>query len=126
MPAQAGFVTHQIKSHAKAVATKLKTGGAHGHPEPTFKNPAAGYEEGSSESASAIPAELEAIAQCESGGDYRAVNSSSGAGGKYQFLPSTWASVGGTGLPQDASPAEQDKRALILWDGGAGRSHWVC
>src|SRR5262245_44707931 len=35
-----------------------------------------------------VPAELEAIAQCESGGDYGAVNPSSGAYGKYQILPS--------------------------------------
>ena len=68
----------------------------------------------------------EYIKQCESGGDYRAVNPSSGAGGAWQFLPSTWRSVGGTGLPQDASPAEQDYRAAILWDNGRGASHWVC
>jgi hypothetical protein len=30
------------------------------------------------------------ITDCESGGSYRAYNSSSGAGGKYQALPSTW------------------------------------
>src|SRR5262249_7904139 len=34
-----------------------------------------------------IPA---AIVQCESGGNYGAVNPSSGAGGAYQILPSTW------------------------------------
>lgn len=66
------------------------------------------------------------IKQCESGGDYRAVNPSSGAGGAWQFLPSTWRSVGGTGLPQNATPAEQDYRASILWDNGRGASHWVC
>ena len=41
------------------------------------------------------------------GGDWTAVNPSSGAGGRYQIMPSTWAAYGGTGLPQDASPAEQ-------------------
>lgn len=66
------------------------------------------------------------IKQCESGGNYRAVNPASGAGGAWQFLPSTWRSVGGTGLPQDATPAEQDYRASILWAGGAGASHWAC
>src|SRR5262249_35173370 len=30
------------------------------------------------------------IVMCESGGDYGAVNPSSGAGGAYQILPSTW------------------------------------
>ncbi len=34
---------------------------------------------------------------CESGGDYGAVNPSSGAGGAYQILPSTWALYGGKG-----------------------------
>jgi len=60
----------------------------------------------------------------ESGGSYTAVNPSSGAGGRYQFLESTWRAVGGTGLPQDASPAEQDMRAAMLWDYGRGCSHW--
>jgi hypothetical protein len=43
----------------------------------------------------------------ESGGDPAAVNSSSGAGGLYGFLPSTWASLGHSGLPNQASTAEQ-------------------
>ena len=66
------------------------------------------------------------IKQCESGGSYTVVNPSSGAGGAWQFLPSTWQSVGGTGLPQHASPREQDFRAAILWNNGAGASHWQC
>jgi resuscitation-promoting factor RpfC len=44
----------------------------------------------------------------ESGGNASAVNPSSGAGGLYQFLPSTWQSLGYSGLPQDASVAEQN------------------
>lgn len=47
----------------------------------------------------------------ESGGDWQAVNPSSGAGGRYQITPSTWAANGGSGLPQDASPAEQTRVA---------------
>jgi hypothetical protein len=43
----------------------------------------------------------------ESNGDPGAVNSSSGAGGLFQFLPSTWQANGGSGLPEDASVAEQ-------------------
>lgn len=43
----------------------------------------------------------------ESGGNARAVNASSGAGGLFQFLPSTWASLGHSGLPENASAAEQ-------------------
>lgn len=52
------------------------------------------------------------FAQCvvshESNGNASAVNASSGAGGLYQFLPSTWASLGFSGSPQDASVATQN------------------
>lgn len=44
----------------------------------------------------------------ESSGNARAVNPSSGAGGLYQFLPSTWHSLGYSGLPEDAPVAEQN------------------
>ena len=37
----------------------------------------------------------------ESGGNPHAVNASSGAGGLFQFLPSTWASLGYSGLPAE-------------------------
>jgi hypothetical protein len=69
-----------------------------------------------------IPA---SIVMCESGGNYSAVNPSSGAGGAYQILPSTWAAYGGTGLPQDASPAEQDAIAAKIYASG-GPSQWSC
>ena len=39
---------------------------------------------------------------CESGGNFEAVNPSSGAGGAYQILPSTWELYGGEGDPEDA------------------------
>jgi len=70
----------------------------------------------------AIP---EAIVMCESGGNYQALNPSSGAGGAYQILPSTWHLYGGKGLPHQASPAEQDAIAAQIWaDSGPGA--WVC
>lgn len=65
--------------------------------------------------ASGLPTPPEAVKRCESDGNYSEVNSSSGAGGAWQFMPGTWRSVGGTGLPQDASPAEQDHRAALLY-----------
>jgi septal ring factor EnvC (AmiA/AmiB activator) len=65
------------------------------------------------------------IVMCESGGNYGAVNPSSGAGGAYQILPSTWALYGGNGLPQDAPKAEQDRIAAEIW-ADAGGSAWVC
>jgi septal ring factor EnvC (AmiA/AmiB activator) len=65
------------------------------------------------------------IVMCESGGNYGAVNPSSGAGGAYQILPSTWSLYGGQGAPQDASKEEQDRIAAEIWaDSGPGA--WVC
>ena len=65
------------------------------------------------------------IVMCESGGDYGAVNSSSGAGGAYQILPSTWELYGGEGEPQNAPKAEQDRIAAEIW-ADSGSSAWVC
>ena len=70
-------------------------------------------------------ATLNTIAACESGGDPTAVNAA-GYYGKYQFDPGTWASVGGSGNPAEASEAEQDYRAALLYS-RAGSSPWpVC
>jgi septal ring factor EnvC (AmiA/AmiB activator) len=65
------------------------------------------------------------IVMCESGGDYGAVNPSSGAGGAYQILPSTWELYGGQGEPQNAPKAEQDRIAGEIW-ADSGGSAWVC
>jgi septal ring factor EnvC (AmiA/AmiB activator) len=65
------------------------------------------------------------IVMCESGGNYHALNSSSGAGGAYQILPSTWAAYGGEGEPQNAPKAEQDRIAAEIW-ADSGPSAWSC
>jgi septal ring factor EnvC (AmiA/AmiB activator) len=65
------------------------------------------------------------IVMCESGGNYSAVNPSSGAGGAYQILPSTWELYGGQGEPQNGSKAEQDQIAAEIW-ADSGPSAWVC
>lgn len=57
---------------------------------------------------------LARIAQCESGSD-PSKNTGNGFYGKYQFTQSTWASVGGSGNPANASEAEQDRRAAALY-----------
>jgi hypothetical protein len=62
-----------------------------------------------------VPAILERIAECESGGDPTAVSSGGQYRGKYQFLRSTWESYGGTGDPAKASEAQQDRIALRLY-----------
>jgi peptidoglycan hydrolase CwlO-like protein len=72
------------------------------------------------------PGVLERIAQCESGGNPRAVSASGQYRGKYQFSQATWEGVGGTGDPAAASEAEQDKRAAILY-AQSGPAPWpVC
>lgn len=73
-----------------------------------------------------VPPVLYAIAECESGGDPRAI----GGGGLYrgllQFSMETWRSVGGVGDPIDASPAEQMRRGAILY-ARSGAGQWpVC
>jgi peptidoglycan hydrolase CwlO-like protein len=65
------------------------------------------------------------IVMCESGGNYNALNPSSGAGGAYQILPSTWRAYGGQGAPQDAPKAEQDRIAGEIWR-DSGPSAWSC
>ena len=65
-----------------------------------------------------------ALAQCESGGNPKAVNPA-GYYGLYQFALSTWRSVGGTGNPVDASSAEQTYRAKLLYK-KAGAGQWGC
>ncbi len=67
------------------------------------------------------------IVQCESGGNYGALNPSSGAGGAYQMLPETYQGLGGRHKAPHLAPKwEQDKLAAKLWNGGAGRGNWEC
>lgn len=67
-----------------------------------------------------------ALAQCESSGNPRAISPSGKYEGLYQFDLATWRSVGGVGHPKDASPAEQTKRAWLLYL-DRGRQPWpVC
>jgi Transglycosylase-like domain len=69
---------------------------------------------------------LASIRACESGGNYAATSPSGQYRGAYQFDYQTWQSVGGSGDPAAASPAEQDKRAAILM-AQRGSSPWpVC
>ena len=65
------------------------------------------------------------IVMCESGGSFDAVNPTSGAGGAYQILPSTWGLHGGEGVPNNASPQAQHDIAAQIWQDSGG-SAWVC
>ncbi len=75
------------------------------------------------------------VANCESGGGPKDtsttydgdphVRAANGHYGKWQFLPSTWVGVGGSGNPADATEAEQDYRAWLLWKQN-GWAPWEC
>ena len=62
-----------------------------------------------------VPAALERIAQCESGGNPRAVSPGGQYRGKYQFSRATWRAIGGSGDPADAPEWLQDRLALKLY-----------
>ncbi|AVL77153.1 transglycosylase [Staphylococcus cohnii] len=84
--------------------------------------------EASSGSSVNVNSHLQAIAQRESGGDLKAVNPSSGAAGKYQFLQSTWDSVAPAQYkgvsPTEAPESVQDAAAVKLYN-EVGASQWV-
>lgn len=91
----------------------------------TYKAPA---QTQSATSPVSVNAHLQLIAQRESGGNIRAINPTSGAAGKYQFLQSTWDSVAPAqwrGVSPAAAPeAVQDAAAVKLYN-TAGPSQWV-
>ncbi|MFP5218244.1 MAG: ubiquitin-like domain-containing protein [Actinomycetes bacterium] len=63
-----------------------------------------------------------ALANCESGGNPRAVSPTGKYRGLYQFSMATWQSVGGQGDPIDNSAGEQTYRAKVLYKrSGAGQ-----
>jgi hypothetical protein len=62
-----------------------------------------------------LPAVLKRIAQCESGGNPRAVSRDGRYRGKFQFDMATWRSLGGKGDPARAAESVQDRLALKLY-----------
>jgi hypothetical protein len=64
------------------------------------------------------------LRDCESGDDYT-ITSTNHHYGAYQFDLPTWRSVGGTGRPDQATPTEQDYRALYLYR-MRGWQPWTC
>ncbi|WP_054814572.1 transglycosylase family protein [Nocardia arizonensis] len=67
----------------------------------------------------------DAVAQCESSGNWN-TNTGNGFSGGLQFTPSTWAAYGGTGSPENASREEQIRVAENVL-AGQGPGAWpVC
>jgi Transglycosylase-like domain/Putative peptidoglycan binding domain len=62
-----------------------------------------------------LPLVLRRIAECESGGNPRAVSPGGTYRGKYQFSRETWRNLGGTGDPAAAPEWLQDRMALKLY-----------
>ena len=63
-----------------------------------------------------LPAILVRIAECESGGNPRAVSPDGRYRGKFQFSRDTWKAYGGRGSdPAEASESHQDRIALKLY-----------
>lgn len=60
-----------------------------------------------------VPEPWRSLAACESDGDWQA-NTGNGYFGGVQFSLQSWRWVGGTGLPHEASRAEQIARARVL------------
>jgi hypothetical protein len=107
---------HRAPTSTGRTAAKLAvTGLVVGAPLTAFAAPAS----------AATTGQWDAVAQCESGGNY-AINTGNGFYGGLQFTLSTWAAYGGRGAPQNASRSAQiavAERVLA----GQGKGAWpVC
>ncbi len=89
-----------------------------------FSSSSVRHSEPDEESDVRIPARLRKIAECESGGNPRAVSSNGRYRGKYQFSRATWKAMGGSGRdPAKASESHQDRVALKLFK-ARGAAPW--
>jgi predicted ribosomally synthesized peptide with SipW-like signal peptide len=91
--------------------------------EPVTEQVTVGTKERPANSPAADGLNWAALAQCESGGRPNVVSANGKYHGLYQFSVATWQSVGGSGLPSQASPDEQTYRAQLLYN-KAGRGQW--
>ncbi len=104
------------KAKPKATTTRSSSSSSSSSRSSSYSGP-------SSTGGSADSLNWAALARCESGGNPRAVNPSGSYFGLYQFSVSTWRSVGGSGLPSEASSSEQTYRAKLLYE-RAGAGQW--
>ena len=127
----------KLKCHAAPLQlTAASTGGAHrsatSHAEHRAPGRHARPGRHAAPAGNVSTAGLGAFESCvishESGGNPRAVNPTSGAGGLYQFLPSTWASLGfASAYPGGAqtAPVSVQRAAFAKLYAEAGTSPWA-
>lgn len=116
----AAVVLAEAEAAERAARQSAPIGGGSGEPPPDGYVPLGQWPGGPSYE------QWDALRNCESGGNYRAVSPSGLYRGAYQFDLGTWATVGGSGDPAVAPPEEQDHRAQVLWS-QRGASPWpVC
>ncbi|MFN2615597.1 MAG: transglycosylase family protein [Thermoleophilaceae bacterium] len=108
-----GIVGPQTRAALGLGAVKPAQAGTGAPPGPGTATPASG----------SAPGGLQRIAQCESGGNPRAVGGGGRYRGKYQFSYETWRAVGGSGDPAAAPVGEQDRRAAALYR-RSGTASW--
>ena len=118
----------RVLTQARAAAARLRRQPPSGSLPPTTRP--AGGEAGASPAAAVAATPLDdgwaKLVECESGGDYTIVSATGRYRGAYQFDQRTWESVGGTGDPAAATPAEQDLRARILYERRGARAWPHC
>ncbi|MCL3861267.1 resuscitation-promoting factor [Actinotalea sp. K2] len=105
-------LTREPVTHVERVGTKKR---------PVAPAPRAAAPQAAASGGAAVGGDVwAALAQCESGGNPTIVSASGTYHGLYQFSVATWQSVGGAGLPSQASADEQTQRAQAL----QARSGW--
>ena len=129
--------TIKLKCHAAPLQlTVASTGGTHRSATSAAEHRAAGRHArpgrhaapGGNVSTAGLGGFEACVISRESGGNPRAVNPSSGAGGLYQFLPSTWASLGfASAYPGGAqtAPVSVQRAAFAKLYAEAGTSPWA-
>lgn len=120
-------LTHErdLAAQAAAAAAAPAATAQAAQPQASQSAPASAADPAAQSGSYAVGSSFQAcVIARESGGNASAVNPASGAGGLYQFLPSTWQALGFSGLPEYASVATQNAafaEAYALW----GASPWA-
>ncbi|HEY2306081.1 MAG TPA: LysM peptidoglycan-binding domain-containing protein [Streptosporangiaceae bacterium] len=130
VPAPTALPAHKAHVHTRPARHAHHDGRSADHTRPAGRHKAPGrHARNPGHVGTAGMAAFEAcVISRESGGNPRAVNPSSGAGGLFQFLPSTWASLGyASAYPGGAqtAPVSVQEAAFAKLFAEAGTSPWA-